>query len=116
MFQGMDLNEIMNKAKELQKQMQEKKDQASTEVVEASVGGGMIRVKMNGNFELLELEIKEEILADKAILEDLMKAAINEALRKVKVTQGSGGGGNIADMLSGLDFSKIPGFPFGDKK
>ena len=114
MFQGLDLNDLMNKAKDLQKQLQEKRNQSAKELFEASVGGGMIRVKMNGNFELVSLEINNEILADKAILEDLMKAALNEVLRKVKESQS--GGINLNDIMAGFDLSKLGGFTGGDKK
>lgn len=118
MFQGMDLNELMAKAQELQKQMQQKKAEASSQTVEATVGGGMVKTEMNGNFELLKVEIDPEVIDknDKETLEDLIRAAVNENIKQVK--DSGMGGPDLGEMLGGFDLSKLAGmgFPFGDGK
>ncbi|MDT8446065.1 MAG: YbaB/EbfC family nucleoid-associated protein [bacterium] len=118
MFNGMDLNDLMAKAQELQKSLQEKKSAASNETVTASVGGGMVKTEMNGNLELLKVEIDPEVMDknDKATLEDLIRAAVNENIKQVK-DKGLGGP-DLGDMLGNFDLSKLAGmgFPFGGEK
>jgi len=73
-------------------------------VVEASAGGGMVSVKMNGNKQLLSIQIDQEVFGsgDKEMLQDLVVAAVNEGIRKVDEALS----GQIGNMTGGL---KIPG-------
>jgi DNA-binding YbaB/EbfC family protein len=54
---------------------------------EAEAGGGMVKAKVNGHMEVLRCEISEELLQskDRELLEDLIRAAINQAIKKVRV-------------------------------
>jgi len=117
MFKGMDLNDLLGKAQELQKNLQQGQTEAAQKTVEASVGGGMVKTVMNGNLELISLEIDPEVIQadDKETLEDLVRAAVNENIKKAKDL---GGGGNLNDMFSNFDLSKLAGmgFPPGEKK
>jgi DNA-binding YbaB/EbfC family protein len=73
-------------------------------VVEASAGGGMVSVKMNGNKQLLSVQIEQEVFTsgDKDMLQDLVVAAVNEGIRKVDEALS----GQMSSLTGGL---KIPG-------
>ena len=85
--------------------MQEKlQKQMESTVVEATAGGGMVSVKMNGQKQLLSIQIDPEVFTggDKDMLQDLIVAAVNEGIRKVDET--------MAEQLGGLTGGlKIPG-------
>lgn len=85
----------------MQEQMQ--KNMEST-IVEASAGGGMVSVKMNGNKQLLSIQIDQEVFGggDREMLQDLVVAAVNEGIRKIDETLGA----QLSNMTGGL---KIPG-------
>ena len=80
----MDIGSLMKNAKRIQEQMQKMQDELALEVVEASSGGGIVTVKANGKQEIVSVKIEDEILSsgDVKMLEDLILAAVNEALRK----------------------------------
>lgn len=94
----------MSSIRQLMKQAQEMQDKLQRElaetVVEVSVGGGMVTVKMNGHKLLEKVDIDPEAIdpEDPAILEDLVRAAVNEATRKVDETMQ----GKMGSMASGL--------------
>ncbi|MFQ5694847.1 MAG: YbaB/EbfC family nucleoid-associated protein [Terriglobia bacterium] len=77
-----DLSKMLGQVKQMQEQLQQTLQKI---VVEASSGGGMVRVKMNGQKQLLEVRIDPEVLSggDREMLQDLMLAAVNEATRQV---------------------------------
>jgi DNA-binding YbaB/EbfC family protein len=101
-FNPKQLQELMSQAKRqadaLQKKMQET-------VVDASVGGGSVSLKMNGQKQVLQLTIDPEVVksGDVEMLQDLVIAAFNEGARKVDDAMQSSLGG----MLGGMN---IPGF------
>ena len=78
----MDIKALMKQAQQMQEKLQ--KEVADLKV-EASAGGGMVTVTMAGNHELLSVRIAPEVVKsqDGEMLEDLVKAAINEANRKI---------------------------------
>src|SRR5499425_2105421 len=88
----MNVQQLMKQAQKMQEQLQ--KNMEAT-VVEASAGGGMVSVKMNGNKQLLSVQIDQEVFAggDKEMLQDLVVAAVNEATRKVDEAMSSHLGG-----------------------
>lgn len=79
----------MSSMRQLMKQAQEMQDRLQREIgeltVDASVGGGMVSVKMSGHKQLLSVKIDPEVLdpADPSMVEDLVLAAVNEANRRV---------------------------------
>ena len=77
-----NLQQMMSKVRKVQEQMQKQLEELR---VEASSGGGMVQVKMNGHKHLLDLKIDPEAVkdADVEMLQDLILAAINECIRKV---------------------------------
>jgi nucleoid-associated protein EbfC len=80
---GMDMNKMLKQVQQMQAEMLEAQEKLKDEVVEASAGGGMVKVKMSGDLELRELKIDPEAIdpEDAEVLEDMVTAAINEALR-----------------------------------
>jgi DNA-binding YbaB/EbfC family protein len=97
----MNLQQLMKQAQQMQEKLQK---QMETTVVEATAGGGMVSVKMNGQKQLLSIQIEPEVFSggDKDMLQDLIVAAVNEGNRKVdEALQGQLGG-----LTGGL---KIPG-------
>lgn len=103
MIKGLDINELMKKAKEMQKTLAQKKQDAASKTVDVSVGGGMIEVKMNGNIETLSVKVDPEIV-DKnevEVLEDLVRAAFNEAVRQAKELVST----ELSDLMGGMDLS-----------
>ena len=82
---SMDMNELMRQAQQMQAEMGRLQEEAAAETVEASAGGGMVTVKANGAREIVSVSIKPEAIdaGDPEMLEDLVIAAVNEALRAV---------------------------------
>jgi DNA-binding YbaB/EbfC family protein len=74
----------MKEAQKLQQQMAAMQEEIGKREVEATAGGGMVTVKANGKQELLKITIDPEVISkdDAQMLEDLVLAACNEALRK----------------------------------
>lgn len=97
----MNPQQIMKQAQKMQEQLLKQKEAT---VVEATAGGGMVSVKMNGNNQLLAIQVDPEVFAggDKEMLQDLIIAAVNEASRKVEETLNA----QMGNLMGGL---KIPG-------
>ena len=98
----MNIKQLMKQAQQMQDQMQR---QMASINVEGSAGGGMIKASMNGNKELLAITIDKQVVdpEDVEMLQDLVKAAVNEAARKVDEEMQS----SMGAMTGGM---KIPGF------
>jgi len=97
----MNMQQLMKQAQQMQEKLQK---QMESTVVEATAGGGMVSVKMNGLKQLLSIQIEEEVFSggDKDMLQDLIVATVNEGVRKVdEALQGQ-----LGSMTGGL---KIPG-------
>ena len=77
---------IVKEAQKLQAQLEAMREEVAKRKVEASAGGGMVVVEANGNQEIVSIKIDPEVInpADAQMLEDLVLAACNEALRKSK--------------------------------
>ncbi len=91
------IQEMMSKAQDMQRQMQEKLKQT---IVEASAGGGSVTVKMNGTKQVLSVKIEPDIVqsGDVEMLQDMVAAAVNEASRKVDEAAQSTLGGMLGGM------------------
>ncbi len=113
----MDIQYLMRQAKKLEKAMADAKEKLGDVLVDAESGGGLVKVQMNGRCEVVRLEIDPRALeafgaaerrgeaqpqraidpADKAMLEDLVTAAVNAAAEKARaaadahVTKATGG-------------------------
>jgi DNA-binding YbaB/EbfC family protein len=88
---------------QMQKMQQELQQRLETVRVEASAGGGMVTVQMNGNKKLLSIRIDPAAVkeSDIEMLQDLVQAAVNEGLRKVD--------DSLKEMLGGLAGGMLPG-------
>jgi nucleoid-associated protein EbfC len=91
------MQEMMAKAQDMQRQMQEKMKET---VVEASSGGGAVTVKMNGAKQVLGVKIDPEIVksGDVEMLQDMVAAAVNEASRQADESVQTTLGGMLGGM------------------
>jgi DNA-binding YbaB/EbfC family protein len=100
------MKEMMGQAKQMQEQMEKK---LSETVVEASSGGGVVTVRMNGKKELLRLKIEPSAVgsagSDLELLEDLITAAVNEAGRRADEAMKT----SVAGMMGGLGLPGLGG-------
>lgn len=82
----MNMNKMMKQAKQMQKKMEKKQEELKEETVEATAGGGVVRVVVNGEQEVVDIEIDEDAVDpdDVEMLEDLILAAVNEGMRKIQ--------------------------------
>lgn len=98
----MNIKQLMKQAQAMQEQMQSR---MSNMQVEGSAGGGMVKATMTGNKELVAIVIDKEAVDpnDVEMLQDLVKAAVNEASRKVDEEMQS----SLGAMTGGM---KMPGF------
>src|ERR671929_867989 len=98
-----NLNQMMKQVQQMQAEMAKAQEELKSATVEASAGGGMVTVKMSGELELLELKIDPEAVdpEDVELLQDMVQAAVNVALRSAqelqtaKLGQATGGLGNL---------------------
>lgn len=99
---GGNMNNLMKQAKKMQAQMEKMQAELEEKTVEASAGGGVVTVIVNGKKEIIEITIDEAVVDpdDVEMLQDLIMAATNEALRQAeelmqsemgKITGGMGG-------------------------
>jgi len=85
MFGGKNMKQMMQQAQKMQKKMQEEQKKLEKETVEAQAGGGMVKVVVNGKKEVVSIDINDEVIDpdDKEMLQDLIIAAVNEAINKM---------------------------------
>ena len=100
---GFDINALMKQAQQMQTEMLEAQEKLKDEVVEASAGGGMVKVKMGGDLTLREIVIDPEAIdpEEAELLQEMVQAAINEGLRAAQELASSKMGG-IGGDLGGL--------------
>ena len=74
----------MKQAKKMQEKMARLQEELETKTVEAQAGGGMVRVTVNGKYEIVALKIEKDVVnpEDIEMLQDLIAAAVNEGIRK----------------------------------
>ncbi|MDD3249574.1 MAG: YbaB/EbfC family nucleoid-associated protein [Smithella sp.] len=79
-----NIGNIMKQAKKMQEKMGRLQQELETRTVEAQSGGGMVRVLVNGKFEIVSLSIEKDVVnpEDIDMLQDLIAAAVNEGIRK----------------------------------
>ena len=98
-----NMNNLLKQAQRMQKQMEETQAELEAKEYETSAGGGVVKVKINGQKEITEMFIDKEVVDpdDVEMLQDLIMAAVNEAIRMQaddekeqlgKITGGMGGG------------------------
>ncbi|MDR0312036.1 MAG: YbaB/EbfC family nucleoid-associated protein [Treponema sp.] len=95
--------DILKNAQKIQEQMGAFQEKLGDIRAEGSSGGGMVIVELNGRMEVMTLKIGEEAMEDREMLQDLIIAAINNAMEKVREVMNQEMG-----ALAGM---KLPGFP-----
>jgi nucleoid-associated protein EbfC len=101
------LQQMLSRLRQVQEDLQQ---QVNSVAVEASAGGGMVTVKMNGQKQIVDVRIEPDVFAskDQEMLQDLIRAAVNEASRRVDDELASQMK-NIAGTMPGMAGLKIPG-------
>lgn len=104
-----NMGNLMKQAQKMQKQMEEKTKEIEDKEWEATAGGGAVTVKVSGKKEIISVKLSKEVVDpdDIEMLEDLIIAATNEALRQME-EESSAAMGSITGGLGGLG----GGFPF----
>lgn len=102
-----NINNIMQKAQEMQEELKKKKEELAEKQVEATSGGGMVTVVVNGNEEVIDINIEKEVIdpEDSEMLEDLVLAAVNNAKEKAREIKEE----ELGDITGGMDLPNIPG-------
>lgn len=99
------MGDLMKKAQEMQEQMQKAQEEAANAEVTGESGAGLIRVTMNGRHDVRKVQIDDSLLSEeKEVLEDLLAAAINDAVRRVEAEQKE----RMSGIMSGMGMP--PGF------
>lgn len=103
----MNMQQMMKQARKMQEQLAAAQENIAQSTVDASAGGGMVKVTVNGEMQITSLKIEPEALdpEDVEMLEDMVTAAVNEALRGV----GDLANRQMGAITGGLN---IPGMPF----
>jgi nucleoid-associated protein EbfC len=101
------LQQMLSRLRQVQEDLQR---QVNSVAVEASAGGGMVTVKMNGQKQVLDVKIEPEVFAskDQEMLQDLVRAAVNEASRRVD-DELANQMKSLSSGVPGLAGLKIPG-------
>ena len=81
-----NIGNIMKQAKKIQEKMASMQAELETRTIEATTGGGMVTVVVNGKFEVISLKIEKDVVnpEDVEMLQDLIIAAVNEGIRKAQ--------------------------------
>jgi DNA-binding YbaB/EbfC family protein len=81
-----DMKKMMQQAQQLQARMRQVQEELKHRTVEVTVGGGMVRAKLNGQLELVQLEIDPQAVdrRDVEMLQDLVIAAVNQGMKRAQ--------------------------------
>lgn len=98
------MNALMKQAQQMQADMLEAQEKLKDETVEASAGGGMVKVKMGGDLTLREIVIDPEAIdpEEAEMLQEMVQAAVNEGLRAAQELASSKMGGIAGDLGGGM--------------
>jgi nucleoid-associated protein EbfC len=101
---GMDMDKLLQQVGQMQEQMQKAQDELADETVEATAGGGMVTVTANGAGEIKAIKIDPKAIdaSDPEMLEDMVLAAVNEAIRSARALMETKLGGLAGGALGGL--------------
>ncbi len=106
-----ELQKLFKEVQRMQKRMEEVTKELEEKTVSVQVGGGMVKVTANGRQEILAIEIEEELLKpeEREMLQDLVVAGVNEALKRAKAMMEE----EMAKITGGLALPpgfRLPGF------
>lgn len=104
-----DLNQLLQQAKQMQEQMQKAQEEAAKKIVIGESGAGMVRIHLSGRYDASKVELSADLMQeDKEIIEDLIAAAINDAVKKLE----DGNRDAMGAMTSGMKLPDGFKFPF----
>ena len=101
------MGQLLKQAQQFQSEMAKMQEELGERTVEASAGGGMVTVVVNGKQELLSVRIDPEVIDpdDQEMLQDLVMAAVNDGLTKAKAMMNE----EMGKLTHGLNLPPIPG-------
>ncbi len=100
----MKINDLMKQAQQMQEQMQKTQQELASKEVQGESGAGLVKVVMNGRHDVRGVTIDSSLMTeDKDILEDLLAAAVNDAVRKVE----EGNRDALSGLAGGMDLSNF---------
>lgn len=99
---------LMKQAQQMQENMKKMQDQLATVEVEGQSGAGMVKVQMTCKYDVRRVSIDDSVMDDKEMLEDLVAAAVNDAVRKVETTTQE----KMAGFTAGLNLPPGMKLPF----
>ena len=89
-----DLGDLMKQAQQMQEKMQQTQQELANTEVEGQAGAGMVKVVMTGRYDVRRVTIDKMVMGeDKDVLEDLLAAAVNDAVKKVEANNKNALGG-----------------------
>ncbi len=102
-----NMGQLLKQAQKFQSQMSKLQEELGDKTVEASAGGGMVTVVVNGKQEVLSIHIEPEVVdpEDIEMLQDLVLAAINDAMTRAKEMMNEG----MGKLTKGMNIPGIPG-------
>lgn len=100
----MKINDLMKQAQQMQEKMQQAQEELAGKEVEGESGAGMVKVLMNGRHDVRKVTLDGSLMTeDKEILEDLLAAAVNDAVRKVEASNRDA----LSGLAGGMDLSNF---------
>jgi DNA-binding YbaB/EbfC family protein len=101
---GMEMDKLLQQVGQMQEQMEKAQGELANETVEATAGGGMVTVTANGAGEIKTIKIDPKAIDanDPEMLEDMVLAAVNEAIRSARALMETKLGGLAGGALGGL--------------
>lgn len=100
-----NMGDLMKKAQKMQEEMKKAQEEAARAEITGESGAGLVKVTMNGRHDVRKVDIDPSLLGEeKEILEDLLAAAVNDAVRRVEENQKE----KMSGMMSGMGLP--PGF------
>lgn len=100
-----NMGDMMKKAQKMQEEMQKAQEEIAKAEVTGEAGAGLVKVTMNGRHDVRKVDIDSSLMSEeKDILEDLLAAAVNDAVRRVEENQKE----KMSGMMSGIGLP--PGF------
>ncbi len=95
-----NMQQMMQQARQMQAKMEKIQEELAKQTVEAAAGGGAVKIVMNGKQEVMSVKISKEAMesGDPEMLEDMVKAAVNEGVKKVKELSESAMGGALGNI------------------
>ena len=107
MMKGM-LGDLMKQAQKVQEDMKDSQEKMAAVSVNGESGGGMAKGVMTGRYEIKKVTLDDSLMDDREMLEDLVAAAMNDAVRKIEKLNED----NMSGMLGGMNLPagfKLPG-------